>query len=107
MQSSREVSQGKLGVRAGSGCTEIQRQRGVLECRAGWEQDDWITLYMATGQLREVEVASYGQVWHCLTQEETVKPSRSAIYPKPTLPSEGHLKKQLSFEARIRWEGAS
>lgn len=51
MQSSREVSQGNLGVQAGSGCTEILRQRGVgvLQCRAGWEQDDWITLYMATG----------------------------------------------------------
>lgn len=22
---------------------------GVLQCGAGWEQDDWITLYMATG----------------------------------------------------------
>lgn len=50
MQSSREVSQGNLGVQAGSGCIEVLRRGGcVLHCRAGWEQDDWITLYTATG----------------------------------------------------------
>lgn len=37
MQSSREVSQGNLGVQAGSGCIEILRQRAgsALQGRMG------------------------------------------------------------------------